>query len=445
MSASTVFCSKCGSRNESGTRFCINCGASLAAAPLPPPPPSVVPARPLTPTHQPSARRSNLPLLVASAFVGLLLMVVLVEAVIILLPRGVAQEVGATLSVLEGKAYVQRGGEGDWIQVAEDFVVQAGDRIRVADASQAWLTFVGDTSTELRAFTELTVEELQLAEGQPAAIRLDMQLGEIWNRIGAMPAGSLHEVTTAAARVISHGSEYGVGVNEAGTTWLTGHEGEIDVTGAGETVQLQPGDMLVVEPGSPPELYQEAVVALEEEEEEEEEPDISVDCALESIDLWSFGNEPLAEEYREPAEIPTHTPTATATSRPTYTPTSTPTATATHISCPTLTIKLPSGAPPHLPFGIEWDVTGAPVPSGYGYTLDFSQDQASWQRASIWRIWPEGGYMHAEVQGPGEGHFYWRVCLVNMADPTGPSECCGALHLIIHERPGREEPDDYED
>lgn len=438
MSASRIFCPSCGAENKAQDRFCIACGGALPVAA----PPVVARAAPTTEARK---KGSNWPLLVTMGAVFILLLVVVVEAVVIVMSPGTVQEMGATLSAVDGKVFVQEGGQGNWMEVAEDFVIQAGDRIRVGGGSKALLTFLENTTTELRAFTELTVTELESVEGQPVAISLDLQLGEIWNRIGDLPAASLHEVTTVAARMISHGSEYGVAANGAGTTWLTGHEGEIEVTGGGQTVQLLPGDMLVVEPGSPPESYQEAVVALEEEEEEEEEPDISVDCALESIDLWSFGNEPLAEEYREPAETPTHTPTATATSRPTYTPTSTPTATATRISCPTLTIKLPSGAPPHLPFGIEWDVTGAPVPSGYGYTLDFSQDQASWQRASIWRIWQEGGYMHAEVQGPGEGHFYWRVCLVNVADPTGPSECCGASHLIIHERPGREEPDDYED
>jgi hypothetical protein len=433
MSASRIFCPSCGAENKKQDRFCIACGGALLVAA----PPVVARAAPTTEARK---KGSNWPLLVTMGAVFILLLVVVVEAVVIVMSPGTVQEMGATLSAVDGKVFVQEGGQGNWMEVAEDFVIQAGDRIRVGGGSKALLTFLENTTTELRAFTELTVTELESVEGQPVAISLDLQLGEIWNRIGDLPAASLHEVTTVAARMISHGSEYGVAANGAGTTWLTGHEGEIEVTGGGQTVQLLPGDMLVVEPGSPPESYQEAVVALEEEEEEEEEPDISVDCALESIDLWSFGNEPLAEEYREPAETPTHTPTATATSRPTYTPTSTPTATATRISCPTLTIKLPSGAPPHLPFGIEWDVTGAPVPSGYGYTLDFSQDQASWQRASIWRIWPEGGYMHAEVQGPGEGNFYWRVCLVNMADPAGPSECCGPSHAIIHTRD--EEPEE---
>jgi len=369
---------------------------------------------------------------VAIGSVVLLLIVVLIEGVIILLPRGAVEEVGATLSVLEGKVFVQRGGQGDWIEMAEEFVVQPGDRIRVTDASEALLTFVEDTTTELRVFTELTIEELQLAEGQPVVVRLDLQLGEIWNRIGALPADSLHEITTVAARVISHGSEYGVAVNEVGTTWLTGHEGEMNVMGAGQAVQLRPGDMLVVEPGSPPVPYSEVAVALPSRVAE---PAVPVSCTLESVDLWSFGNEPL------PTGTPANTPTAT----PTSTATPTPTATPTRTSCPSLGILLPSEAYPRRAFGIQFERTGG-LPHGYDYVLEFSEDEVSWNRLQPVpaSVRPDGPYYMAEAHGQGAGTFHWRVCLVSMADPTGPSVCCSPPHRIIHSRPEHEEEEEEE-
>jgi hypothetical protein len=403
------------------------------------------------PTTEARKKGSNWPLLVTMGAVFILLLVVVVEAVVIVMSPGTVQEMGATLSAVDGKVFVQEGGQGNWMEVAEDFVIQAGDRIRVGGGSKALLTFLENTTTELRAFTELTVTELESVEGQPVAISLDLQLGEIWNRIGDLPAASLHEVTTVAARMISHGSEYGVAANGAGTTWLTGHEGEIEVTGGGQTVQLLPGDMLVVEPGSPPESYQEAVVALEEEEEEEEEPDISVDCALESIDLWSFGNRPLAEEYREPAETPTHTPTGTPTatreptSTPTATSTATPTATATRIPCPQLTINVPSNCYPRRACGLEWDSSG-PIPPGYEFGIEYSADEVNWTRLPVpldpyW--YQEGGHFKAVIHGPGAGTWYWHICLVNSADVSGPSECCGPAHAIIHARD--ESSDEEED
>lgn len=107
------------------------------------------------------------------------------------------------------------------------------------------------------------------------------------------------------------------------------------------------------------------------------------------------------------------------------------------IECPTLTINVPSDAPPRRVFGIEWDST-APLPSGWEYALQYSADQDSWTRLPVpldpyW--YEEGGHFKAVIRGPGvEGTFYWQVCLVNMADPTGPSECCGPAHTIIHRR-----------
>lgn len=144
-----------------------------------------------------------------------------------------------------------------------------------------------------------------------------------------------------------------------------------------------------------------------------------------------------------PTDTPTSTSTSTPISAPTSTPTRIPTSTPTRVgipptSCPTLRINAPSEAPAQLPFGVEWDVTGAPVPSGHGYALEFSRDQTSWQRASIMRQWEEGGYQRAEVPGPGgEGEFYWRVCLVAV-DGTGPAQCCSEPHRINHTRPDRD-------
>jgi hypothetical protein len=370
--------------------------------------------------------------------------VILVEGVIIVMPRGSAEEVGATLSVLQGQAFVERGGQGDWIQAGEEFIVQAGDRIRVADASHALLTFIEDTTTELRALTELKITGLEAVQGQRVVIRIDLEAGEIWNRIAALPADSVHEVTTVAAKVVCRGSAYGAAVDQMGTTWVTGVEGSAEVSGAGQTVQLDPGETLVVEVGSPPVAYRDVAVAPTVPAVEASSP---MSVTLESADLPTFLNEPL------PTGTPTNTPTATPTRRPpTATPrppaptaTQRPRPTATTPmcppNCPTFRINVPSGAPPRGLFGIEWDVLGGQVPSGYSYVLEFSQDQASWGRTPPLRwkdsqgqgeLWEAGGHMHAEIHGPGPGNWYWRVCIVR--SETGPSCCCGPSHVIIHER-----------
>jgi hypothetical protein len=439
MSASGVFCSKCGSQNEPDAAFCSSCGARLAAAPPPPPPPSVVPAAP-SPTYQAPAKGSNLPLFAAIGAVLILLLVVLVEGVLILLPRGAAEEAGATLRVLQGEVFVQRGGSGDWTEVAGDLVVEAGDRIRVADASHAVLTFLEDTTTELGALSELTLKELQTARGQPVVIRVSLELGEIWNRIGVVPPDSLHEITSVAATVTCFGSEYGMAVNEVGTTWLTGREGEIDVSAAGQTVQLRPGDTLLVELGSVPVSYRDIAVAPTPPGMEPSET-VTYTFNLGFADLPTFVNRPLPTGTAAPVP-PTATrvpprPTATATRRPA--PTATPRECPLPGNCPVYTITEPHTSTPNRIFRMWWEKTGGGYkPYGWEFALEFSSDGASWLRVPVPLNPPSevrGSRVFADLRAPqGEGAYQWRVCIVNGANPRGPSCCCGPSHQVINGR-----------
>jgi hypothetical protein len=450
MSSSNLYCSSCGARNDADAAFCSNCGARLA---VPPPPPPIDLSPPATPAGRtdpaarasgaaPAGKSSPLPLLLAVGAIAILLVVVLLEAVMIMLPRGVASERGAaTLSLLQGQVQLQKGGQGDWIEVAREVAVEAGDRIRTAESSYAELSFLEGTTTQLSALTELTIRELQVAPGEEVVIRLDLDLGEIWNRVAGLPVDSLHEVTTLAATVTCHGSEYGVVVNETGTTWVTGQEGRVEVAAGGSTVGVAPGDTLLVELGSEPVSYRSvAVVPTTPAGGTSDE----VTASVEGADMPTFLNQPL------PTGTPTNTPLPTSTPRPTQpppspTPTSrpqpTPTTQECPAHCPTFKINVPSTAPPYRLFGIEWDVKYRPFPAGYSYVLEFSQDQTSWGRTPplTWKdsqgqgdLWEEGGHIKAEIHGPGPGDWYWRVCIVR--SETGPSCCCGPTHTIAHQR-----------
>jgi hypothetical protein len=369
----------------------------------------------------------------------ILLLVVVVEAVVIVMWPGTAPEVGATLSVVEGKVFVQEGGQANWLQVAEDFVIQANDSIRVGGGSTALLTFLEGTTTELRSFTELAVTDLQLAEGKPVVVSLDLSMGEIWNSIGALPSGSIHEVTTAAVRVISLGTQYGLAVDEAGNTWLAGHEGVARVFGGGVTVDLGAGQALTARPGEAPEPFSDAATVPSPLGQVPSPP---ARCALEGVVLPTFLNEPL----------PTFTPTSTATATmvPSHTPTatSTPTATATRLACPTLSINVPSHCYPRRVCGLEWDSSGA-IPQGYEFAIEYSADEVNWTRLPVplepyW--YQEGGHYKTVIHGPGAGTWLWRICLVNSGKVSGSSECCGPSHAIIHARDeGSEEEEDVED
>jgi hypothetical protein len=456
MSSSDIYCSSCGARNDSAAAFCSGCGARLTAPPppvetTPPPPPRpavTAPSprsvsRPVSGTARPASTKGNpLPLLLALGAIAVLLVVVVIEAVLIFLPQGTVSEAGgATLSALQGQVLLQKDGQGEWMEVAQDLVVETGDRIRTANASHAVLTFLEGTTTDLSELTELTIRELHLASGGRVVVRLDLDVGQIWNRIADLPADSVHEVTTLAAKVTCRGSEYGVAVNETGTTYIRGQEGRVEVSAGGSTVPLVPGDTMMVELGSSPVSYASvAMVPTAPAEQSSGETTASVQAA----DMPTFLNQPL------PTGTPTNTPSPTATSKPAPpapSPTATrqpqPTATTPVCpqNCPTFRINVPSSARPYGVFGIEWDVLGGSVPPGYAYVLEFSQDQASWGRTPplTWKdaqgqgeLWQAGGHTNAEIHGAGPGKWYWRVCIVR--SETGPSCCCGPSHTIEHQR-----------
>jgi hypothetical protein len=402
---------------------------------VPPPPPPTTGRQAAVAAGAPAKKSNPLPLLLAISAIAVLLVVVLVEAVVILLPRGTVSGAGeATLSALYGQILVQKGGQGDWIEAAQDVVLEAGDRIRTADSSYATLTFLEGTTSQLSELTELTIDELQLTGGRRVVIKLDLDVGQVWNRIAELPEDSLHEVRTLAATITCHGSEYGLVVDEMGTTWVRGKDGWVDVDAGGSTMPLAPGDTLMVAVGSPPvSLAAVAMVPTAPAGETTGE----VTSQVEAADMPTFLNQPL------PTGTPTNTPSPTATSKaappaPSPTATSRPQPSPTKsVRCPTFIIRVPARAPARGPFGIEFEKQGW-LPTGggsekYWYAVEFSAPGGQWTRGPVpANVQKRGQYHMAEVRAPGAGKFLWRICLVNPADPTGPSVCCSDPWEIDH-------------
>ena len=145
----------------------------------------------------------------------------------------------------------------------------------------------------------------------------------------------------------------------------------------------------------------------------------------------------LAPPATEPPP-PTHTVAPPAPEPPTPTATSPPQSSPTQsVQCPTITIRQPKMAPDRGPFGIEFDKQG-PRPTGggpepYWYAVEFKVEGSDWNRAPVpATVTKRGEYWMADVHAPGEGEFFWRICLVNPADPSGPSVCCSGRRKIIH-------------
>lgn len=118
-----------------------------------------------------------------------------------------------------------------------------------------------------------------------------------------------------------------------------------------------------------------------------------------------------------------------------------PTPTHTPISCPMITINVPSHAFPRRAFTLEWDSTPHAVPSGWEWGIMLKGDEASWTHLPVPldpRPREEGGHWKADyLRGRGvQETLYWQVCLVNMSDPVRTFQCCGPVPPwpIIHTR-----------
>lgn len=137
-----------------------------------------------------------------------------------------------------------------------------------------------------------------------------------------------------------------------------------------------------------------------------------------------------------PAPAP---PTAThTTAPPTPLP---PTPTRTPITCPGITINVPSSAYPSRGFTLEWDSYPHAIPSGWEWGIRLKGAEADWTYLPIPLDPPareEGGHWKADyIRGRGiEETLYWQACLVNSSDPARAFQCCGPVPPwpIIHAR-----------
>jgi hypothetical protein len=137
-----------------------------------------------------------------------------------------------------------------------------------------------------------------------------------------------------------------------------------------------------------------------------------------------------------PAPTNTSVPPTVAPPTATVTPLSpppSPTPTQRQVSCPVITIREPSRAPAFGVFGIEFD-RQPEEPAGYEWIVEFRRPDGLWNRAEPVpaKVDKRGMYWMAEVQGPGEGEWHWRICLAASNDLRGEAVCCSTRKVITH-------------
>ncbi len=169
-------------------------------------------------------------------------------------PEGtIAASPRSILSIAGGNVFVRKSGSGEWTAGKVGMTLDPGDSVRTDATGTATVTFFEGSTVELSGTTEVSLSELNVAEGTATSIRLKQEVGRTMSRVKKLvdPA-SRYEIETKAAIAAVRGSTMLVEVALDGTTTVGNVEGAISVIAQGVEVKIPPGQQSVTRPGSPP-------------------------------------------------------------------------------------------------------------------------------------------------------------------------------------------------
>ncbi len=158
-----------------------------------------------------------------------------------------AAPVALSVTALQGKVEITRGGKGGWAVAEEGMVLAAKDRIRTLADAQATLSMPGVFSVRLRPESEFRVRHL--AE---KAFRFLLEEGMIAADVIEDP-DHLFEVAASTAVATTRGGSFKMNVNQDGLVAVGTSRGTVDLEAEGRVVQLKRGYMSRVERGKVPE------------------------------------------------------------------------------------------------------------------------------------------------------------------------------------------------
>lgn len=225
-----------------------------------------------------------------------LLCVALVLTLALLMPLagcgGGGPAVPCKISSISGDVQVLRSGSTEPVAATNGMELTAGDTITTGDNGSANLTFFDGSIMEIKANSEIQVNELSTASTGSTTVSLKETVGSTINRVAKLvDSSSRYEVDTPAAVAAVRGTIFDLLVQQNGDTTVKSEQGSVSFTASGVTVTVNQG-------------FQSSA---------------------------SVGGTPST-----PIVIVTPTPTPTSTHAQTPTPTQTPTATTTLTSGETL-------------------------------------------------------------------------------------------------------------
>ena len=156
-----------------------------------------------------------------------------------------------TLSSLSGDVQVLRHGVAAWIAAASGMKLGTGDGLKTGGDGYVLITFFDGSVMEVKADSEISVEELSKASGGSTIVRISQVLGNTVNRVeNLVDSSSTYEVETLAGSAVVRGTIYSIHVDKYGELTHTccntsdeedNEQHNVDFSGGGVTVKVPEG------------------------------------------------------------------------------------------------------------------------------------------------------------------------------------------------------------
>ncbi len=199
---------------------------------------------------------------------------------------GGGESIPCKISSLSGDVQVMKSGSSIWVNATKGMELTIGDSIKTGSNGNALLVFGEGSTIEIKANSEITVNELDIPATGSTIVRLKETIGNTINRVGKLvDSSSKYEVETPAAVAVVRGTIFDLLVLQSGDTTVKSEEGSVDFTAAGVTVTVNKGFQSSAVVGGTP-----------------------------STPIVIITPTPTPTQAHTPTPTPTHTATATSTS-----------------------------------------------------------------------------------------------------------------------------------
>ena len=155
---------------------------------------------------------------------------------------GGGEAIPCKISSLSGDVQVMKSSSSTWVNAAKGMELAVGDSIKTGSNGSALLVFGEGSTMEIKANSEISVNELNIPATGSTMVRLYETVGNTINRVGKLvDSASKYEVETPAAVAVVRGTIFDLLVLQSGDTTVKSEDGSVDFTAAGVTVTVNKG------------------------------------------------------------------------------------------------------------------------------------------------------------------------------------------------------------